>query len=61
VTGALDVDAVLDHRDEVIHDLDDSVQLPWDELAHDVCGRDACGGSSISIAFSCIVMAVRPP
>ena len=29
VTGALDVDAVLARRDEVIHDLDDSVQLPW--------------------------------
>jgi pyruvate/2-oxoglutarate dehydrogenase complex dihydrolipoamide dehydrogenase (E3) component len=28
-TGALDVQAVLDRRDEVIHDLDDSVQLPW--------------------------------
>jgi dihydrolipoamide dehydrogenase len=27
--GALDVQAVLDRRDEVIHDLDDSVQLPW--------------------------------
>src|SRR6478735_1027086 len=29
VTGALDVQAVLDRRDEVIHDLDDSAQLPW--------------------------------
>jgi pyruvate/2-oxoglutarate dehydrogenase complex dihydrolipoamide dehydrogenase (E3) component len=29
VTGGLDVQAVLDRRDEVIHDLDDSVQLPW--------------------------------
>jgi pyruvate/2-oxoglutarate dehydrogenase complex dihydrolipoamide dehydrogenase (E3) component len=29
VTGELDVDAVLKRRDEVIHDLDDSVQLPW--------------------------------
>src|ERR687886_1089041 len=28
-TGRLDVQAVLDRRDEVIHDLDDSVQLPW--------------------------------
>jgi pyruvate/2-oxoglutarate dehydrogenase complex dihydrolipoamide dehydrogenase (E3) component len=27
--GRLDVQAVLDRRDEVIHDLDDSVQLPW--------------------------------
>ncbi len=29
-TGAkLDPQAILDRRDEVIHDLDDSVQLPW--------------------------------
>lgn len=27
--GKLDVQAVLDRRDEVVHDLDDSVQLPW--------------------------------
>src|SRR4051794_16977207 len=29
ITGTLDVQAVLDRRDEIIHDLDDSVQLPW--------------------------------
>jgi dihydrolipoamide dehydrogenase len=29
VTGKLVPQAVLDRRDEVIHDLDDSVQLPW--------------------------------
>jgi pyruvate/2-oxoglutarate dehydrogenase complex dihydrolipoamide dehydrogenase (E3) component len=29
VTGSLDVQAVLDRRDEIIHDLDDSEQLPW--------------------------------
>jgi len=29
VTGDLDAEVVLDRRDEVIHDLDDSVQLPW--------------------------------
>ena len=29
VTGELDVEAVLDRRDEVIHDLDDSSELPW--------------------------------
>src|SRR3954470_4880077 len=29
VTGSLDVQAVLDRRDEIIHDLDDSSQLPW--------------------------------
>lgn len=29
VTGELDPQAVLDRRDEVIHDLDDSAMLPW--------------------------------
>jgi pyruvate/2-oxoglutarate dehydrogenase complex dihydrolipoamide dehydrogenase (E3) component len=29
VTGGLDPQAILDRRDEVIHDLDDSGQLPW--------------------------------
>src|SRR4051794_37258806 len=29
VSGELDVRAALDRRDEVIHDLDDSGQLPW--------------------------------
>jgi pyruvate/2-oxoglutarate dehydrogenase complex dihydrolipoamide dehydrogenase (E3) component len=29
VTGELDVEAVLRRRDEVIHDLDDAVQIPW--------------------------------
>src|SRR5215208_7489396 len=29
VTGQLDVQAALRRRDEVIHDLDDSSQLPW--------------------------------
>lgn len=29
VTGDLDVRAALERRDEVIHDLDDSAQLPW--------------------------------
>ncbi|MEK6326538.1 MAG: NAD(P)/FAD-dependent oxidoreductase [Actinomycetota bacterium] len=29
ITGGLDPDAALSHRDEVIHELDDSVQLPW--------------------------------
>ena len=29
VTGELDPEAALARRDEVIHDLDDSVQLPW--------------------------------
>src|SRR5438874_2553216 len=29
VTRGLDVEAVLSRRDEVIHDLDDTVQLPW--------------------------------
>jgi pyruvate/2-oxoglutarate dehydrogenase complex dihydrolipoamide dehydrogenase (E3) component len=29
VSGVLDVQAVLDRRDQVIHDMDDSSQLPW--------------------------------
>ncbi|HEY2333778.1 MAG TPA: NAD(P)/FAD-dependent oxidoreductase [Solirubrobacterales bacterium] len=29
VAGELDAQAVLDRRDEVVHDLDDSAQLPW--------------------------------
>jgi pyruvate/2-oxoglutarate dehydrogenase complex dihydrolipoamide dehydrogenase (E3) component len=29
ITGPLDVQAGLDRRDEIIHDLDDSAQLPW--------------------------------
>src|SRR5450432_3161367 len=29
VTGALDVQAVLGRRDEVIHKLDDAAQMPW--------------------------------
>jgi pyruvate/2-oxoglutarate dehydrogenase complex dihydrolipoamide dehydrogenase (E3) component len=29
VTGTLDVQALLDRRDEAIHDLDDASQLPW--------------------------------
>jgi pyruvate/2-oxoglutarate dehydrogenase complex dihydrolipoamide dehydrogenase (E3) component len=31
LTGALDVEKVLSRRDQVIHDLDDSGQLPWIE------------------------------
>jgi len=34
VTGELDVQAVLDRRDEVVHDLDDDAQLPWVEDHH---------------------------
>ena len=29
MTGELDVQAVLDRRDEIVHDLDDSSMLPW--------------------------------
>ena len=29
ITGSLAVQAVLDRRDEIIHDLDDAAQLPW--------------------------------
>src|SRR6478672_10698664 len=31
VTGELDVPAVFARRDEIVHDLDDSAQLPWIE------------------------------
>src|SRR5689334_16896393 len=31
ITGELDVDAVFRRRDEIVHDLDDSSQLPWIE------------------------------
>ena len=44
VTGALDVQAVLDRRDEIIHDLDDSVQLPWLEDRGDRAACAASGG-----------------
>jgi pyruvate/2-oxoglutarate dehydrogenase complex dihydrolipoamide dehydrogenase (E3) component len=41
INGSFDVQAVLDRRDEVIHDLDDSVQIPWlhDRGVHVVRGR----------------------
>ena len=46
VTGGLDADAVLRRRDEVIHDLDDSSQLPWlEERGIEVVrGRGALDG-----------------
>src|SRR6476661_8292740 len=31
VSGGVDVDAAFARRDEIVHDLDDSVQLPWVE------------------------------
>jgi pyruvate/2-oxoglutarate dehydrogenase complex dihydrolipoamide dehydrogenase (E3) component len=34
VGGPIDAQAVLDRRDEVVHDLDDSIQLPWLEVRH---------------------------
>ncbi len=34
VTGSLDVTSALRRRDEIIHDLDDSSQLPWLESNH---------------------------
>ncbi len=42
VSGELDPQAVLDRRDEVIHDLDDSGQLPWlEERGIDLYRGDA--------------------
>jgi pyruvate/2-oxoglutarate dehydrogenase complex dihydrolipoamide dehydrogenase (E3) component len=38
ISGELDVRAVLDRRDEIIHDLDDSAQLPWlEERGVELC------------------------
>src|ERR1700730_10675700 len=39
VSGALDVRAVLERRDEVVHHLDDSAQVPWLEKRHVVVVR----------------------
>jgi len=49
VTGQLDVEAVLRRRDEVVHDLDDSVQLPWLEQrgVTIVRGRGALAGERL--------------
>jgi dihydrolipoamide dehydrogenase len=46
INGSFDVQAVLDRRDEVIHDLDDSVQVPWlhDRGVHVVRGRGRITG-----------------
>src|SRR5918994_1166355 len=41
--GELDSQAILARRDEVVHDLDDSVQLPWlKEHGIDLFRGDAC-------------------
>ena len=50
VTGELDVGAVLRRRDEVIHDLDDAVQLPWLENARRHRRARATRGSPASAA-----------
>jgi pyruvate/2-oxoglutarate dehydrogenase complex dihydrolipoamide dehydrogenase (E3) component len=45
--GALEAQAVLDRRDEVVHDLDDSVQLPWlEERGIDLFRGDARFGGA---------------
>jgi pyruvate/2-oxoglutarate dehydrogenase complex dihydrolipoamide dehydrogenase (E3) component len=52
VNGELDVEAVLSRRDEVIHDLDDSGQLPWlDERGVEVVrGRGRiCGERTVTV------------
>ena len=41
VSGGLDPQAILDRRDEVVHDLDDSVQLPW--LRRNMGSSETCG------------------
>src|SRR5919201_1937358 len=66
VTGALDVDAVLARRDEVVHDLDDSVQLPWLEQRNVAVvrgpgrldgGRRVKAGDDILVARKAVVVA----
>ena len=47
VTGGLDPQAALARRDEVIHDLDDSTQLPWLEEGASSCSA-ATGRSTAS-------------
>ena len=46
LSGELDVQAVLDRRDEIVHDLDDSAQLPWLEERNVtlIRGRGALAG-----------------
>ena len=73
--GGLDVAAVLTRRDEVIHDLDDSVQLPWLEErgielvrghAQFVGERRVAVGDDVLVAAKAVVVAtgsgpVMPP
>ena len=49
ISGELDVDAVLRRRDEVVHDLDDTVQLPWLEARNVsvVRGRGRIAGERV--------------
>ena len=49
ITGVLDVDAVLLRRDEVVHDLDDTAQLPWLEARNVtiVRGRGRIAGERV--------------
>jgi pyruvate/2-oxoglutarate dehydrogenase complex dihydrolipoamide dehydrogenase (E3) component len=75
VTGELEGQAVLDRRDEVIHDLDDSSQLPWleergielfrSEGRLDGERRVVVGGDTLSAAKAVVVAtgsnAVMPP
>src|SRR4051794_36372238 len=65
-TGELDVQAVLDRRDEVIHNLDDSSQLPWLEkrqiklvrAAGVITGeREVSAGADVLIARKAVVIA----
>lgn len=52
VTGAVDVQAVLARRDEVIHDLDDSAQTPW----LDKLGIDLVRGTGRLVAEKTVVV-----
>jgi pyruvate/2-oxoglutarate dehydrogenase complex dihydrolipoamide dehydrogenase (E3) component len=60
VTGGLDPQAVLDRRDEVIHDLDDSGQLPWlEERGIDLFRDDARFAGERRVAVGDEVLAAR--
>src|SRR3954447_10681578 len=65
-TGELDVQAVLDRRDEVIHHLDDSSQIPWLEerqirlvrAAGVITGeREVSAGADVLTARNAVVVA----
>ncbi len=67
VTGSLDVPAALARRDQVVHDLDDSAQLPWlEDRGIDAVPREArldgerrvmVGDDDVLIAREAVILA----